>query len=185
MHCNYVAISLCSALKMNQWLGSGAAQPMVGKPTRMGGASGYIMQGILQGSSDFFSISDDKIFALQDLKPCPLNEQSQRIQTSLYSADSLLLISPLRLQQLVYGLPLSDESLFRELLYKRKFILRFSKCRAVFCHCGWQTRQVCFMLGRHPRGNSIHRDGMSPLLWRESLLSVLAASFLFIEQPRP
>ncbi len=39
-----MAIGLCSALKMNQWLGSRAAQPMAGKPARMGGASGYIMQ---------------------------------------------------------------------------------------------------------------------------------------------
>ncbi len=38
-----MVIGLCSALKMNQWLGSGAAQPMAGKPARMGGASGYIM----------------------------------------------------------------------------------------------------------------------------------------------
>ncbi len=39
-----MAIGLCSALKINQWLSSGAEQPMTGKPARMGGASGYIMQ---------------------------------------------------------------------------------------------------------------------------------------------
>ncbi len=59
----------------------------------------------------------------------------------------------------------------------------------------WQTRRVCFMLGCRPRWNSAHQDGMSterreerlmsPQWWHESLLSVLAASFLFREQPRP
>ncbi len=39
-----MAIGLYSALKMNQWLGSGDTQPMAGKPARMGGASGYIMR---------------------------------------------------------------------------------------------------------------------------------------------
>ncbi len=58
-------------------------------------------------------------------------------------------------------------------------------CR--FCHPArrWQTRRVCSMLGRRPRRNSTHRDGMSPLRWYESLLSALTASFLFREQPRP
>ncbi len=53
---------------------------------------------IRQGSSDCFCFSDDyKIFALRDLKTSPLNEPSQRIQTSLCSADSPLLSSLQRL----------------------------------------------------------------------------------------
>ncbi len=42
-HFLITAIGLCSVLKMNQWLGSGAAQSMAGKPARKGGAYGYIM----------------------------------------------------------------------------------------------------------------------------------------------
>ncbi len=72
--------------------------------------------GIRQGSSDFFSFTDNyKIFALRDSKPSPLNEPSQRIQTSLCSADSPLLSSSWSTD----SLPLSDNSLLRELLYKR------------------------------------------------------------------
>ncbi len=57
--------------------------------------------GIRQGSSDFFSFSDDyNFFALRDLKTSPLNGPSQRIETSLCSADSPLLSSPQCLQQL-------------------------------------------------------------------------------------
>ncbi len=51
-----------------------------------------------------------------------------------------------------------------------------------FCHC-WQTRRVCFILGLRSCWNSTHRDGMS--LLRKSLLSALAASFLFRKQLRP
>ncbi len=64
--------------------------------------------GIRQGSSDFFSFSDN-------YKPSPLNEPLQRIQTSLCSADSPLLSSSWSTD----SLPLSDNSLLRELLYKR------------------------------------------------------------------
>ncbi len=39
-----MSIGLCSALKMNQWLGSRAAQSMAGKPARLGGGSGNIMR---------------------------------------------------------------------------------------------------------------------------------------------
>ncbi len=53
-------------------------------------------------------------------------------------------------------------------------------CR--FCH-RWQTRRVCFILGLRSRWNSTHRDGMS--LLQKSLLSALAASFLFRKQLRP
>ncbi len=114
MQCNCTAIGLSSALKMNQWLGSGAAQPMAAKLARMGRASGYIVRAFPQGSSDFFSFSDDyKSFALRDSRPSLLNKPSQRIQTSLCSADSPFLSSPQRLLQLVHSV-----SLFRELLYK-------------------------------------------------------------------
>ncbi len=40
-------------------------------------------------------------------------------------------------------------------------------------------------LGAAHAENSAHRDGISPLRWHESLLSALAASFLFREQTRP
>ncbi len=87
---------------------------MAAKLARMGRASGYIVRAFPQGSSDFFSFSDDyKSFALRDSRPSLLNKPSQRIQTSLCSADSPFLSSPQRLLQLVHG-----DSLFRELLYK-------------------------------------------------------------------
>ncbi len=57
---------------MIQWLGSGAAQPMAGKPAKARQNERGIWlynAGIRQGYSDFFSFSDDyKIFALQDSK---------------------------------------------------------------------------------------------------------------------
>ncbi len=63
---------------MNQWLGSGAAQPVAGKPTkvRQNGRGIWLYNAdIRQVSSDLFSFSDNyKIFALRDLKPFPLNE---------------------------------------------------------------------------------------------------------------
>ncbi len=77
---------------------------MAGKPAknRQNGRGIWLYNaGIHQGSSDFFSFSDVyKIFALRDSKPSPLNEPSQRIQTSLWSADYAILSSPQRLQQL-------------------------------------------------------------------------------------
>ncbi len=73
-----MTIGLCNGCKQTNGA-SGSAQPMAGKPAKAG---------IRQGSSDFFSFSDNyKIFALRDSKPSPLNEPSQRIQTSLCSAD--------------------------------------------------------------------------------------------------
>ncbi len=48
---------LCSALKMNQWLGSEAAQPMAGKPAkaRQNGRGIWLYNaGIRQGSSGYF-----------------------------------------------------------------------------------------------------------------------------------
>ncbi len=39
-------------------------------------------------------------------------------------------------------------------------------------HC-WQTLRVCLMLGRCPRWNSTHREGMSLLQWHESPLCAL------------
>ncbi len=66
-----MAIGSCSAVKTNQWLGSGAAQANGGgarqtspKATRMGGASGYISGRVAIGSSDFFSFSDDDFSSL-------------------------------------------------------------------------------------------------------------------------
>ncbi len=67
-----------------------------------------------------------------------MNEPSQRIQNSLCSADSPLLSSPQRLQQLVHGFPAAIRRLFfRELLYKITFLWRCCKCHAVFVtHAG-------------------------------------------------
>ncbi len=140
--------------------------------------------GIRQGSSDFFYFSDDyKILALRYSKPSPLNGPLQRIQTSFCSADSTLLSSPQRLQQLVHGFPAAIRRLsLMRTLYKRATFL--SLMQGSPAH-RWQTRQVHFMLGGRPRWNSAHRDGMSPLLWYESLLSALVAHFLFREQPSP
>ncbi len=85
-------------------------------------------------------------------------------------------------------LPLTGDSLFWELLYKRANFFSIVANAVPFLSlpaCRWQTRRACFMLGRRPHWNSTHRDGMSPLRWQESLLSALVASFLFREQPRP
>ncbi len=73
--------------------------------------------GIRQGSSDFFSFSDDyKISALRNSMPSLLNEPSQQIQTSLCSADSPLLSS---LQRLVHGFPAAIRQLsLTRTLYK-------------------------------------------------------------------
>ncbi len=57
-----MAIDLCSALKINQWLGCRAAQPMAGKPTkaRQNGQGIWLYNaGIRQGSSGYFDWSDD------------------------------------------------------------------------------------------------------------------------------
>ncbi len=137
MPCNCTAIGLCSALKMNECLGS-AADPDLSLTQRFSAAC----------------------------SAC-----------SSWSTDSL---------------PLCDNSLFRELLYKRKFIRHCCKYRAVFVTC---AELPCMALtntasGFHawaprPCWNSIHWDGMSPLRWRESLLSALVAIFLFRGQPVP
>ncbi len=63
---------------------AGAAQPIPGKPARIGGASGYIMRAFAKGSSNFFSFSDDyKISALRDSNAFAVERASQQIQTSL------------------------------------------------------------------------------------------------------
>ncbi len=154
-----MAIGLCSALKKNQWLRSVAAQPMAGNLARMGGASGYIHQ----GSSDFFSFADNyKIFALRDSKPSPLNEPSQRIQTSLCSADSPLHSSPQRLQHLARGFPAAIQRLSSENSYE-------SKCRIVFVT---RAGLPCTLL-----------TNMASVIHAFSCL--FAVSFLFREQLRP
>ncbi len=85
--------------------GSGAAQPMAGKPTRMGGASGYIMWALAKAPQISSSSAMTTKYSLWDSKPSPLNKPSHRIQTSLYSADSPLLSSPQHLHQLVHRFP--------------------------------------------------------------------------------
>ncbi len=101
-----MAIGLCRGCKWTNG-GSWATQPMAGKPAkaRQNGRGIWLYNaGICQSSSDFFSFSDDyKIMALRYSKPSLLNEPSQRIQTSLWSAESLLLSSPQYLQQLVHS----------------------------------------------------------------------------------
>ncbi len=66
------------------------------KPVRIGKASGYIIWAFTKAP---------QISSLQDSKPSLLNKSLQEIQTSLCSADSPLLSSPQRLQQLVHGFP--------------------------------------------------------------------------------
>ncbi len=59
-----MAIGLWSALKMNQWLGSRAAQPIAVKPekaNRNGRGIWLYNAGIRQGSSGYFAWSDDWI----------------------------------------------------------------------------------------------------------------------------
>ncbi len=112
--------------------------------------------GIHQGTSDFFSFSNDyKIFALRDSKPSPLNEPSQRIRTSLCSADSCFSTARSSCSSWsTDSLPLYGDSLFRELLYKRANISGVVANAAPFLGSPasrWQTRRVCFMLGCRPR----------------------------------
>ncbi len=107
------------------------------KPARMGGASGYIMRAFAIGSSDFFSFSDKyKTFALRDLKPSPLNEPSQRIQTSLCLATSPLHSRPQHLQQMVFRVPcrypvtLSSEHISKEQIYSALLQMPHRFCRS-------------------------------------------------------
>ncbi len=172
---------------------------MAGKPVkaRQNGRGIWLYNaGIRQGSKDFFYFSDDyKIFALRDSKSLPLSEPSQRIQTSLCSADLLLLSSPQAAPAAAgpwilcrYLVTLSSENSSK----KRANFFGIVANAAPFLSLmwgsparHWQTWRVRFILGRRPWWNSTHRDRMSPLWWHVSLLSALAASFLFREQPRP
>ncbi len=131
MQCNSTAIGLCCALKMNQWLGSRAAQPMAGKPARMGGASGYIMRAFAKAnqiSSPSETTSRYSIFAVERAFAAdPDLTQIHRLSAARSACSSWS----------TYFLPLSSDSLFRELLYKSKFIRHCYKCRAVFVtHAG-------------------------------------------------
>ncbi len=121
-----MAIGLFNALKMNQWLSSRAAQAY-GWEAHQNGASGYTI-----GFSD-----DYKIFALRYSKPSPLNEPSQRIQTSLCSADSPLLSSPQCLQQLVHGFPATIRRLsFKGISPKKQIssvLLQMPRCFCQSC----------------------------------------------------
>ncbi len=98
-------------LQLNQWWQRSCTA--FGCKARQSPPEWLYNAGIHQGSSDFFSFIDDyKIFTLRDSKPSPLNEASQRIQTSLCSVNSPLLSSPQRLQ---HSLLLFGKYLLREL----------------------------------------------------------------------
>ncbi len=163
---------------------------MAGKPARMSGAYGYIMWAFTKApqiSSPSATTTRSSLYETQSLRHWtshrsgsgPLSARpTRRFSTARSSCSSWSTDS----------LPLYGDSLFRELLYKRANISGVVANAAPFLGSPasrWQTRRVCFMLGCRPRWNSTHRDGMSPLQWHESLLSVLVASFLFREQPRP
>ncbi len=107
---------------------------------------------------DVFSFSDDyKIFALWDSKPSPLNELSQKIQTSLCSADSLLLSSPLRLQQLVHGFPAA----IRRLPLQRWVI----KEQISHSECGRRAVSLPPVRVMPTQSLCTHRDGMLVRVW--------------------
>ncbi len=163
---------------------------MAGKPARMSGAYGYIMWAFTKApqiSSPSATTTRSSLYETQSLR----HWTSHRSGSGPLSARPTRCFSTARSSYSSWStdsLPLYGDSLFRELLYKRANNSGVVANAAPFLGSPasrWQTRRVCFMLGRRPRWNSTHRDGMSPLQWHESLLSVLVASFLFREQPRP
>ncbi len=118
-------------LQLNQWRQRSCTS--YGWKARHNGRGIWLYYaGIRQGSSDFFSFSDDyKIFALRDSKPSPLNEPSQRIQTLLCSADSPLLRSP---QQRVHRFPAAIRQLsLTRTLYKRANFAALLQMPRHFC----------------------------------------------------
>ncbi len=152
-----------------------------GWKARQSGASGYIMQAFAKApqiSSPTAMTTRSSLCETRSLR----RWTSHRSRSRPHSARLTHRFSDSRSACSSWSpdsLPLSGDSLFRELLYKSKFLRRCCKCRTFSPARRWQTRRVCFMLGRCPRWNSTHRDGMSPLRWHESLLSALAVSLLF------
>ncbi len=152
----------------------------------MGGASGYTMQAFAIGFSD-----DYKIFALRYSKPSLLNEQSQRNQTSLCSADSPLLSSPQRLQQLAHGFPAAIWRLSFKSISPKKQMPKVVANATLFLSimqgspaCHWQTQRVCFMLGCHPCWNSTHRTGTECHHCSDMSLSSLRSRLAFFSESR-
>ncbi len=129
MVCTVTTIKPMAAAKLHTlWLEG----PL--KAVRMGRASGYILRAFAKTPQIFFSFFS---FVLRDSKPSPLNKPLQRIQTSLSSAESLLLSRPQHLQQLVHWFPAAIRrvSLTRTLL-KEQISRRCCKWRTVIVTLG-------------------------------------------------
>ncbi len=158
------------------------------KSTRMDGAYGYIMRAFTKAPQISSPSATTTRYSLYETRSL-CRWASHRSGSRPLSARLTHRFSAARSTD---SLPLSSDCLLRELLYKRAnfhgvvanatpFLSFVQSSPALH----WLTRWVCFMLGHHTRWNSAQRNGMSPLRWHESLLSVLAASFVFRVQPRP
>ncbi len=150
---------------------------MAEKPARMGGASGYIMWAFAKTHQIYFlsaTTTRSSLYETRSLHHWTSHHSGSRPHSarltrhfsaarSAYSSWSM------------DSLPLSGVSLFRELLYKSKFLRRCCKCRTVFVT---PAGLPCTPLTN--TASVFHT--WAPLWWRESLLSALTASFLFREQ---
>ncbi len=148
---------------------------MAGKPARMCGASGYIMWAFAKApqiSSPSATTTRSSLFETQSL----CHWTSHRSGSRPLSARPTCCFSAACSSWSTDSLPLSGDSFLREPSIKERKVV--ANAAPFLSLCRWQTRRVCFMLGRRPRWNNAHWEGMSPLQWYGSLLSALTA-------PRP
>ncbi len=117
---NCMAIGLCSMLKIKQWLGSGA--------------SGYIMWAFAKTHKIYFLSATTTKSSLYQTRSLH-RWTSHRSGSRPHSARPTRRFSAARSACSSWStdsLSLSGVSLFRELLYKSKFLRRCCKCRTIF-----------------------------------------------------
>ncbi len=144
------------------------------KPERMGWASGYIKRAsakALQISSPSATTTRSLLYETRSLCRWTSHRSGSR-HLSAWPTRRFSAARSACSSWSMDSLPLSGDSLFWELLYKRANFFGVVANAAPFLlleqgspASRWQTRRVCFMLGRRPRWTSTHRDGMSPQQW--------------------
>ncbi len=158
---------------MNQWLSSGAAQPMAGKAAKAcqnGWGLWLHNAGICQGSSDFFSFSVDYKILLYETRSLRrwTSHRSRSRPLSARPTRRFLAVRSVCSSWSTNSLPLSGDSLFWELLYKRANLFGVvANATPVFVT---RTGLLCSPLTNTASENSTHRDRMSPLRWHESIV---------------
>ncbi len=148
MQCNCTAIGLCSVLKMRQWLGSRAAKPMAGKPTkaRQNGRSIWLLRFLLLQRR------------LQDLRSTRL--EAFAVERAIAADPDLSLLGRLATFSAAHSacsswstdsLPLSVSSLFWELLPQDGADSTASESRTTSCSASHQAQAPPLTLDwRHP-----------------------------------